>query len=174
MRNRHLVVAASVRTLVAGGLGPVPGYEVGRALWGKAIGEVTGSADPALPVGATVVHPFGWRTHAVGPAGRFRRVDPDDAFALLSSGLVAFVGPRGAGVRPGDTVQVSGHLPRLAGRDELPPVFADRGGCAAPMRVAEERLTLLRERIDALVRLHDGMAQWLGRRAYDVPPETMT
>jgi DNA-binding transcriptional MerR regulator len=41
---------------------------------------------------------------------------------------------------------------------ELPPVFADGGGCATAMRVANQRLALLRERIQTLTHLHDTLA----------------
>jgi DNA-binding transcriptional MerR regulator len=44
----------------------------------------------------------------------------------------------------------------------LPPVFAARGTCATAVRVAEGRLAELRERIDALTRLHDSLAARLG------------
>jgi DNA-binding transcriptional MerR regulator len=41
---------------------------------------------------------------------------------------------------------------------ELPTVFADQGTCATAIRVAGLRLAELRERIDALTRLHDRLA----------------
>lgn len=41
---------------------------------------------------------------------------------------------------------------------ELPPVFADSGGCATAMRVGDRRLAQLRARIDALTGLHDRLA----------------
>nr|BFE59760.1 MerR family transcriptional regulator [Dactylosporangium thailandense] len=48
---------------------------------------------------------------------------------------------------------------------ELPPAFAAGPGCAAAMRVAEERLALIRQRLDALTRLHDSLAARLDRPA---------
>ena len=49
---------------------------------------------------------------------------------------------------------------------DLPPTFADFGGCTTAIRVAEERLTLLCERIQALTRLHDSVAARLDRPAF--------
>jgi MerR family transcriptional regulator, copper efflux regulator len=49
---------------------------------------------------------------------------------------------------------------------DLPPVFADSGGCATAMRVADERLAVLRERLETLTRLHDSLAARLNRPAF--------
>jgi len=52
---------------------------------------------------------------------------------------------------------------------DLPPVFADSGGCATAMRIANERLTLLRERLHTLTRLHDSLAARLDQPAFGDP-----
>ncbi|GAA3755278.1 MerR family transcriptional regulator [Plantactinospora mayteni] len=57
---------------------------------------------------------------------------------------------------------------RFLDRD-LPPTFGDSGGCATAMRVADERLTLLRERLHTLTRLHDSLAARLDRPAFGSP-----
>lgn len=41
---------------------------------------------------------------------------------------------------------------------DLPPIFGEAGTCATAVRVARERLGLLRSRIDALSLLHDRIA----------------
>lgn len=108
VRNRLMALGAAMRSLLAGGLGPVPGYRVGEALSGRAVGEVVASASPELPVGATVLHGLGWREYASGPAALFRAVRAADAVALLSGGATAYAGLRAAGLRAGETVYVSG------------------------------------------------------------------
>jgi NADPH-dependent curcumin reductase CurA len=94
----------------------VPPYRLDHPLDGGAIGEVVASASPDLREGDTVLHAFGWREHVVADAARFRRVDPVAAptvtaylGALGMPGLTAYVGLLDiAGMRPGDTVFVSG------------------------------------------------------------------
>jgi DNA-binding transcriptional MerR regulator len=54
---------------------------------------------------------------------------------------------------------------RYLSRD-LPPVFADTGSCTEAMRVADERLTVLRERIGALISLHDSLAARLDQPSF--------
>ena len=49
---------------------------------------------------------------------------------------------------------------------ELPPTFGGGAGCAAAMQVADERLALIRGRLDTLARLHDTLAARLERPAY--------
>lgn len=46
-------------------------YELGEIMHGDAVGRVVASADPAIPVGASVVHSDGWRAWSAGPAAQY-------------------------------------------------------------------------------------------------------
>jgi hypothetical protein len=93
-----------------------PPYEVGKALYGAAIGQVIESRMDGYAPGDLVLHGFGWREHAVIDASTARRLDDIPGVgvshylgALGSTGLTAYVGLFDtAGFKPGDTVFVSG------------------------------------------------------------------
>ncbi|MGW1766592.1 zinc-binding dehydrogenase [Streptomyces sp. NPDC002073] len=103
VRNAYMVLSPAVlsRMAAAGGL-PVTRYEVGKVLFGSALGEVLATGDEAphghpaagtdgrpadapdghrgrgpdapLRPGDVVVHELGWREYALAPPARFRRV----------------------------------------------------------------------------------------------------
>ncbi|WKK71105.1 NADP-dependent oxidoreductase [Rathayibacter oskolensis] len=93
-----------------------PPYALGETMTGGAIGRVTASADPAVPVGSVVLHQLGWRDIAQAPASQFRVVDEIPGVPLSlrlgvlgMTGLTAYVGLTAiAGMKEGDTVFVSG------------------------------------------------------------------
>ncbi|HTZ28392.1 MAG TPA: NADP-dependent oxidoreductase [Streptosporangiaceae bacterium] len=101
-------------------------YELGEIMHGDAVGRVVASGDPAIPVGASVVHSDGWRAWSAGPAARYRVVDtaklsPTAYLGPLGlPGFTAYVGMKHiAGVREGDVVFVSaaaGAVGSLAGQ----------------------------------------------------------
>jgi NADPH-dependent curcumin reductase CurA len=101
-------------------------YEVGEIMHGDAVGQVVASGDPAIPVGASVVHGDGWRAWSAGPADRYRVIDTSklSPTAYLGPlglpGFTAYVGMKDiAGVREGDVVFVSaaaGAVGSLAGQ----------------------------------------------------------
>lgn len=93
-----------------------PPYALGETMTGGAIGRVTASADPAVPVGSVVLHQLGWRDVAQAESSQFRVVDeiPGAPLSLRlgvlgMTGLTAYVGLTAiAGMKEGDTVFVSG------------------------------------------------------------------
>lgn len=91
-------------------------FALGETMTGGAIGRVIESAHDDYPVGAVVLHQFGWRDVAQEDAAAFKIV-PELPGAPLSLylgvlGMTGFTGYVGlkeiAGMKPGDTVFISG------------------------------------------------------------------
>ena len=105
----------------------VPPFQIGEALQGGAIGEVTASNDPALKPGDIVSTMFGWREVFNAPAAALQKIDthglPPQAFLGVAGmpGLTAYVGLlKIAGVDMGSPAPVNDAL-RLFGEliDEM-------------------------------------------------------
>ncbi|HEX3815914.1 MAG TPA: NADP-dependent oxidoreductase [Mycobacteriales bacterium] len=115
VRNSYFSVDPYMRGRMNAGKSYVPPFEVGQVMDGGAIGEVIASESDALPVGATVLHRYGWRDYAAGPAEAFQPVDPTLAptvsaylGALGMPSFTAYVGLLDiAEMRAGDAVFVS-------------------------------------------------------------------
>ena len=93
----------------------VPPWQVGAVLDGGAVGEVVTSTVDSHQPGDLVLHGFGWRDYAVGPAEVFRKVDgsavqPSAYLGVLGMpGLTAYAGLFDvAKMQEGETVFVSG------------------------------------------------------------------
>ncbi|MFG2005167.1 MDR family NADP-dependent oxidoreductase [Spirillospora sp. NPDC048911] len=114
VRNRFFHVFAALRTLIGGGLdgAPFPPLHPGDTLFGAAIGEVVSAPEGAgFEPGDLVSHWLGWREYATLPAGQCTALPGTlpDPVAYLAQGATAYGAlTRGADVRPGDTVFVSG------------------------------------------------------------------
>src|SRR4051812_2729944 len=92
-----------------------PPFQVGAALEGGAVGEVVTSTVDSHKPGDLVLHGFGWRDYAVGPAPAFRVVDgaiaqPSAYLGVLGMpGLTAYAGLFDvAQLKQGETVFISG------------------------------------------------------------------
>ena len=91
-------------------------FGLGEPLTGGAVGRVVASRADGLVVGDLVSHDRGWRDVAQGPAAGFRRVEEVEGLpssvhlgVLGMPSMTAWVGLLVvAGMRPGDTVFVSG------------------------------------------------------------------
>ncbi|MEW5686022.1 MAG: NADP-dependent oxidoreductase [Pseudomonadota bacterium] len=93
----------------------VPPFQIGAALEGGAIGEITASGDPALKPGDLVQSNLGWREGFNAPSSAVQKLDthglPPQAFlgAAGMPGLTAYAGLlRVAALKEGDIVFVSG------------------------------------------------------------------
>lgn len=91
-------------------------FALGETMTGGAIGRVVESASGDIPVGAVVLHQFGWRDVVQEDAAGFKAV-PEIPGVPLSiylgmlgmTGLTGYVGLTAiAGMKPGDTVFISG------------------------------------------------------------------
>lgn len=114
VRNLLMSVDPAMRGRMYAGRSYVPPYELGEVMEARALGVVTASGDPAVPVGAHVTSQRGWRESFTAPAGEVKVVDlhglPPGAFMNLAgtSGQTAYIGMTMiAGLRPGDVVFVS-------------------------------------------------------------------
>jgi len=114
VRNSYLSVDPYMRGRMNDAASYAAPYQLGRAMWGGAVGHVTASGDDRFPVGTAVRHGRGWRTHAAVRTGELEVVDevaaPLTAYlgVLGMPGLTAWVGLYDiAEVRPGETVWVS-------------------------------------------------------------------
>ena len=126
VRNLFLSVDPYMRGRMNAAASYAAPYQVGRAMWGGAVGRVEASDDERFPVGAAVRHGRGWRTHAAVRVSELEPVDADAAplpaylGVLGMPGLTAWVGTFDIGqVRPGETVWVSaasGAVGALAGQ----------------------------------------------------------
>ncbi|MGH6657049.1 MAG: NADP-dependent oxidoreductase [Actinocrinis sp.] len=115
VRNEVLSVDPYMRGRMNDVKSYVPPFQLDRPLEGAAVGTVLASGDPAVPVGASVLHMAGWRDHALLSAGEARVVDTAQAPAgaylgvLGTTGLTAWVGLLEiAALKPGESVFVSG------------------------------------------------------------------
>ncbi|WP_179200060.1 zinc-binding dehydrogenase [Streptomyces sp. NRRL B-24572] len=114
VRNRWFAVSAAVRTVIGGGLkgAPFPSVEPGDPLFGAAVGEVVSAPHGSgLRPGDLVSHRHGWRGYAAVPAAGLTPLGDSlpDPVAHLSQGWTAYAAlTRGAEVRAGDTVLVTG------------------------------------------------------------------
>ncbi|MFH9724819.1 MDR family NADP-dependent oxidoreductase [Streptomyces sp. NPDC017254] len=114
VRNRWFAVSAALRTLIGGGVegAHFPSVEPGDPLFGAAVGEVVSSTHDGGPrPGELVSHWQGWREYACVPVAACTPLGDTlpDPVAHLSQGWTAYAAlTRGAEVRPGDTVLVTG------------------------------------------------------------------
>ncbi|WAL65286.1 NADP-dependent oxidoreductase [Amycolatopsis cynarae] len=115
VRNVEMSVDPYMRGRMSAAKSYIAPFEVGKVMDGGAIGVVLESTVDGFEPGDHVLHGFGWRSHAVLPAKKAHKVDPEAAplgaylGVLGMPGLTAYSGLfRVAEFKEGDTVFVSG------------------------------------------------------------------
>jgi NADPH-dependent curcumin reductase CurA len=115
VRNRWMSVDPYMRPRMNDEKSYVPPFQLGAALQGSAIGEVTISNDPSLKPGDLVRSIYGWREGFNASATEVQKFDarglPPEAFlgAAGGTGFTAYVGLLHiAALKEGDVVFVSG------------------------------------------------------------------
>ncbi len=121
VRNTFLSVDPYMRGRMNDARSYVPPFELGQPMTGDAVGvveavggTVTDATGLTVEVGDTVLHPYGWRSHALLEGRHARRVDTDLASPSAYLGVMGMPGRtayaglvRTAELREGDRVFVS-------------------------------------------------------------------
>jgi NADPH-dependent curcumin reductase CurA len=115
VRNLYLSVDPYMRGRMNATKSYAPPFEIGKPMYGGAIGRVLKSKDPSVSEGSVVSSMFGWREAFVAPARDVQPVDPQGApvpaflGTLGMTGLTAWGGLFKIGaLQEGETVFVSG------------------------------------------------------------------
>ena len=115
VRNEYVSVDPYMRGRMSESKSYIPPFGLGETMTGGAVGRVVESTSDALPVGSAVLHSYGWRDLAQGPASHFSPLPetelPLSVFlgAAGMTGLTAYAGlKRVAGLKEGDIVFISG------------------------------------------------------------------
>ena len=138
-------------------------YEVGKVMYGGAVGEVVASRADGFDVGDVVVHQLGWREYATLAAKHARAVDtsrvPASAYlgVLGMPGLTAYAGLLDvAALREGDIVFVSGAAGAVG--SIVGQIAKLRGHTVIGSAGSAEKVAFLRDELgfDAAFDYHDG------------------
>ncbi|MGW0177555.1 NADP-dependent oxidoreductase [Rhodococcus sp. NPDC003322] len=162
VRNLVMSVEPYMRGRMGGESTYAEPYPIGEPLRAPTVGRVTESADPAVPVGALVLHDFGWREYSSVPAAECRllgagRVDPAAYLGVLGiPGMTAWIGiDRIARVRAGDVVFVSSAAGAVG--STAVQLAKLRGATVIASAGSPEKVALARELgADAAFDHHDG------------------
>jgi NADPH-dependent curcumin reductase CurA len=163
VRNTFMSVDPYMRGRMSDAKSYAAPYEVGKVMYGGAIGEVVASSADGVAVGDTVVHQLGWREYATMPAKHARVVDtsrlPASAYlgVLGMPGLTAYAGLLDvAALREGDVVFVSGAAGAVG--SIVGQIAKLRGHTVIGSAGSAEKVAYLRDELgfDAAFDYHDG------------------
>ncbi len=113
VRNLYMSVDPYMRGRMNAARSYAPPYEVGRVMYGGAVGRVVASRTPSLSVGDVVLSGKGWREYFVSDGSNLERIEPRAPLSyylgvLGMPGMTAYVGLYDlAQPKPGETVFVS-------------------------------------------------------------------
>ncbi|MCJ0905441.1 NADP-dependent oxidoreductase [Rhodococcus sp. ARC_M6] len=146
-------------------------YVLGEAMRAPAIGRVTASSSVEIPVGATVLHDFGWREHALVPETACTVVHGQASVSALHLGLLgipgmtAWVGVRRiAQLKSGDVVFVSSAAGAVG--STVVQIAKALGCTVIGSAGSKDKVALVRELgADAAFDYHDGSVGTLLRGA---------
>src|SRR5919201_2022013 len=172
VRNTFMSVDPYMRGRMNAAKSYVAPYELGKALWGGAVGEVVESRAPGVEPGDIVLHGLGWREYAKLPARHARKVAATDISLSAYLGLLGMPGHTAyvglldiAGLRDGDVVFVSaaaGAVGSVAGQIAKLRGHTVIGSAGSPEKVAHVRDEL---GFDAAFDYHDAPILGQLRRA---------
>lgn len=116
VRNEFMSVDPYMRGRMRDEKSYIAPFQLHETMTGGAVGRVAESRSDDLPVGTPVLHQYGWRDLAQGPASSFTAVQelPDAPLSVYlgilgMTGMTAYTGlTRVAGLKQGDRVFVSG------------------------------------------------------------------
>jgi NADPH-dependent curcumin reductase CurA len=163
VRNLYLSVDPYMRGRMNAIKSYAPPFEIGKPMYGGAIGRVLRSNDPGFPEGSLVSSMFGWREAFVTPAKDVQLVDPKGApvpaflGTLGMTGLTAWGGLFKIGaLRDGETVFVSGAAGAVG---SVACQLAKLHGCKVIASAgSKEKVAFLRDemKVDYAFDYHDG------------------
>jgi NADPH-dependent curcumin reductase CurA len=163
VRNLYLSVDPYMRGRMNATKSYAPSFEIGKPMYGGAIGRVLRSNDPGVPEGSLVSSMFGWREVFVAPAKHVQLVDPKGApvpaflGTLGMTGLTAWGGLFKIGaLQNGETVFVSGAAGAVG---SVACQLAKLHGCKVIASAGSaEKVAFLRDelKVDYAFDYHDG------------------
>jgi hypothetical protein len=163
VRNLYLSVDPYMRGRMNATKSYAPPYEIGKPMYGGAIGQVLQSHDPGVPGGSLVSSMFGWREAFVAAAKDVQVIDPRGAPVPAFLGTLGMTGLTSWGglfkigaLRDGETIFVSGAAGAVG---SVACQLAKLHGCKVIASAGSaEKVAFLREElnVDYAFDYHDG------------------